>query len=158
MEGFHLPQRQISLQKQPPEVFRKKSVLSNSAKFTEKHLCQSLFLNKVAGFNLWKERLCHRYFNVNFVKFLRTPFLQNTCGRLLLSLWEYRSFHCKAPLSLSSISLKKILQWVKSRKKAYSMLFMFSCSHFEHWKDKYSLFFIKNINNTQIKTKLLALT
>ena len=32
-----------------PEVFCKKSVLRNLAKFTGKHLCQSLFLNKVAG-------------------------------------------------------------------------------------------------------------
>ena len=33
---------------------------------------------------LLKKRLWHRCFPVNFVKFLRTPFLQNTCGRLLL--------------------------------------------------------------------------
>ena len=32
-----------------PEVFRKKNVLMNFAKFTGKHLCQSLFFNKVAG-------------------------------------------------------------------------------------------------------------
>ena len=32
-----------------PEVFCKKGVLRNSAKFTGKHLCQSLFFNKVAG-------------------------------------------------------------------------------------------------------------
>ena len=32
-----------------PEVFCKKGVLRNFAKFTGKHLCQSLFLNKVAG-------------------------------------------------------------------------------------------------------------
>ena len=31
------------LQKQPPEVFYEKSVLKNLAKFTGKHLCQSLF-------------------------------------------------------------------------------------------------------------------
>ena len=37
------------LQKQPPEVFYKKGVLRNFAKFTGKHLCQSLFFNKVAG-------------------------------------------------------------------------------------------------------------
>ena len=30
-------------QKQPPEVLCKKGVLSNLAKFTGKHLCQSLF-------------------------------------------------------------------------------------------------------------------
>ena len=33
---------------------------------------------------LSKKRLWHRCFPVNFVKFLRTPFLQNTPGRLLL--------------------------------------------------------------------------
>ena len=32
-----------------PEVFCKKSVIRNCSKFTGKHLCQSLFLNKVAG-------------------------------------------------------------------------------------------------------------
>ena len=32
-----------------PEVFYKKGVLRNFAKFTRKHLCQSLFFNKVAG-------------------------------------------------------------------------------------------------------------
>ena len=32
-----------------PEVFCKKGVVRNFAKFTAKHLCQSLFFNKVAG-------------------------------------------------------------------------------------------------------------
>ena len=32
-----------------PEVFCKKDVLRNFTKFTAKHLCQSLFFNKVAG-------------------------------------------------------------------------------------------------------------
>ena len=30
-------------------MFRQKDVLGNFAKFTGKHLCQSLFFNKVAG-------------------------------------------------------------------------------------------------------------
>ena len=47
----------------------RKGVLRNFAKFTGKHLCQSLWL---------------RCFVVKFVKFLRTPFSQNTPGRLLL--------------------------------------------------------------------------
>ena len=38
---------QILIQKQS-ELFCKKGVLRNSAKFTEKHLCQSLAFNKVA--------------------------------------------------------------------------------------------------------------
>ena len=65
--------------------------------FCEKtHLCQSLFLNRVAGHmpaTLLKKRLWHRCFYVNFAKFLGTPFLQNTCGRLLLKL--YFSFYYK---------------------------------------------------------------
>ena len=47
-------------QKQPPEVFYKKGVLKNFTKFTGKHLCQSLFFNKVAGLRpatLLKKRL-----------------------------------------------------------------------------------------------------
>ena len=35
--------------KQPPEVFYKKGVLKNLAKFTAKHLCQSLFLQNTCG-------------------------------------------------------------------------------------------------------------
>ena len=70
-----------------PKVFCKKDVLRNSAKFTEKYLCQSLFFNKVADLKpatLFEKRLWHRCFLVNFTKFLRTPFLQNTSGRLIL--------------------------------------------------------------------------
>ena len=69
------------------DVFCKKDVLRNFAKITGKHLCQSLFLNKVAGLSpatLLKGRLWHRRFPVNFAEFVRTPFLQNTLGRLLL--------------------------------------------------------------------------
>ena len=36
-------------EEQPPEVFCKKSVFRYFAKFTGKHLCLSLFFNKVAG-------------------------------------------------------------------------------------------------------------
>ena len=35
-----------------PEVFYRKGVLRNFAKFTGKHLCQSLLFNKVAGLSL----------------------------------------------------------------------------------------------------------
>ena len=47
------------------------------AKFSEKHLCQ----------DFKKKRLWHRcLFPVHFMKFLRTPFYQNTSGRLILYL------------------------------------------------------------------------
>ena len=54
----------------------------------------SFFVNKVAGLRpatLLKKRLWHRSFPVNFVKFLRTvrtAFLQNTSGRLLLEIFS----------------------------------------------------------------------
>ena len=60
-----------------PEVFCKKGFLKNFANFTEKHLCQSLLFNKVAGLRratLLKKRPWHRSFPMNFAKFLRTPF------------------------------------------------------------------------------------
>ena len=66
-----------------------KDVLRNFAKFTRKHLCQSLFFNKVADLRpatLLKKRLWYRCFPVNFAKLLRTPFSQNTSGRLLLKI------------------------------------------------------------------------
>ena len=65
-----------------PEVFCKKGVPKNFAKFTGKHLCQSLFFNKVAGLgaaNLLKKRLWHRLI-------LTTPFLRENLRWLLLYL------------------------------------------------------------------------
>ena len=52
-------------------------VLKISARFTRKHLYQSLFFSKVAGLRpatLLKKRLSHRCFPANFAKFLRTLF------------------------------------------------------------------------------------
>ena len=72
-----------------PEVFCKKVVLRNVANFTGKHLCRSLFFNKVTGLRpvtLLKRRLWHRWFFVNFAKFLRTLFLTEHLRWLLLSL------------------------------------------------------------------------
>ena len=70
------------------EVFCKKDVLRNFAKFTRKHLCQRLFFNNVAGLrraSLLKKGLWHRCFPVYFAKFLRIPFLKEHLRWLLLS-------------------------------------------------------------------------
>ena len=69
------------------EVCCKKGVLRKFSKFTGKHLCQSLYLNKVACLRpatLFKKRLWHRCFPVSFAKFLRTPFLTEHLRWLLL--------------------------------------------------------------------------
>ena len=70
-------------------MFCKKGVLRNIAKFTGKHLCQSLFFNKIAGLRpatLLKKRLWHRCFPVNFAKFRRTPIFTEQLRWLLLLL------------------------------------------------------------------------
>ena len=52
----------LQVQKQPPEVFYKKGVLKNFAKFC------------LRSATLLKKRLWHRCFPVNFANFLRAPF------------------------------------------------------------------------------------
>ena len=65
------------------DVFYKTGVLRNFTKFIWKHLCWSLFFNKVAG--LRPETLLKRDSNTGVFRwilwnFLRTTFLQNPCG------------------------------------------------------------------------------
>ena len=67
-------------QKQPPEVFYEKGVLTNFSKFTGKYSCQSLIF----------KRLYYRVFPVKFPKFVRPLFLQDTFGRLLLYLEPFQ--------------------------------------------------------------------
>ena len=62
----------------------RKGILRNFVKFTGKHLCQSFFLNKVIG-----------HFTLNFLKFLRAPFLHNTSGDCFYMNNEH--WDCSAP-------------------------------------------------------------
>ena len=60
----------------------------NFAKSSEIHVYRGLFFGKVLGFQaatLLKTRRIYRCFPLNFAKFFRAPFLQNTSRRLLLS-------------------------------------------------------------------------
>ena len=80
-------------------------------KFTGKHQCQDLFFNKVAGLRLatlLKKTFWHRRFPVSFAKFLRTPFLQNTSGRLLLYInMERKENFAKKMTSLPTLHSSK---------------------------------------------------
>ena len=62
-------------------MFYKKSALRNFVKFPGKYLYQSLFFNK-------ETKACNFIKKdsglLNFTKYLRAPFLQNTSGRLFL--------------------------------------------------------------------------
>ena len=71
-----------------PEVFCEKDVLEIFVKFTGKCRCE----NSLRPATLLKKRLQHRFFTVNFVKFLRTPFLHNTSRRLHLKHAHHSQF------------------------------------------------------------------
>ena len=67
----------------------KRDVLKNFAKYTGKHLCQSLFFNNVAGlrpvieaFNFIKKETLALVFYCVFCE--NTPILKNICERMLL--------------------------------------------------------------------------
>ena len=74
--NFLILQTKVPFRNSRPEVFCKKDGLRNFSKFARKHLCQSLFFNKVAGqaCNFFKKETLATVFPVNFVKFLRTPY------------------------------------------------------------------------------------
>ena len=115
----------IKCRSSPPEVFCKKDVLRNFAKFTGKHPCQSLFLNKVAdprSASLSKESLAQVFFcefceiSKNTV-FKRTlPVVASGNDNLYLGYWQICFY---SPLHVSKfcyqwgiyidLSLKKIL-------------------------------------------------
>ena len=61
----------------------KKGVLGNFTKFIGKYLCQSLFFNKVGSEDL------AQVFSSEFREILKTPFIHNTFGRLLLNIWSH---------------------------------------------------------------------
>ena len=63
-----------------PEVFCKKGVLRNFTKFTGKHLCQSLFFNKVAGqaCNFIKKETLAQAFSCEFCEISKNTFFHRT--------------------------------------------------------------------------------
>ena len=77
-----------NIKKQKRLVFRLKALFLLKKMFWLyfSPIARSFFFDKVAGLSL---RLWHRCFPVNLANFLRTLFLQNTCGRLLLTILKY---------------------------------------------------------------------
>ena len=129
------------------DVFFKKYVFRNFAKFTGKHLRQSLYFDKVAGMRtatLLKERLWNRCFRVNFAKFLRTPFLQKTSGGYF---WKSQ----KNDMKFRKIKVNKSVHIAKWRQRYYKTLnniFLYVPNH--ALKDVYMLNYgtIKNTNSS----------
>ena len=64
-----------------PEVLRKKDVLKNFAKFTGKHLYQSLFFNKVASLqacDFIKKETLAQVFSCEFCEIFKNTFFHRT--------------------------------------------------------------------------------
>ena len=63
-----------------PEVFCEKGDVRNFAKFTGKHLCQSLFFNKVAGQarNFIKKETLAQVFSREFCEIYKNTFFYST--------------------------------------------------------------------------------
>ena len=99
-------------------MFFKTVVFKVFAKFTGKHLCQSLFWNKVAWRRtLFKKRLWSRCFLVSFVKFLRALFKQNISGvqkKKKRSRTELLNFYICDQIPLR-YSLPSIILWIYCR-------------------------------------------
>ena len=112
----------------------RKGVLRNSAKFTGKHLCQSLFFDKVVGpraATLLKKRLWHSCFSVNFAEFLRTPFLTEHLWWLL---------PCKVNSCINVGFLSVSLNLFLSIKICFNIWNSLNCFQQQHFLSQYLLF------------------
>ena len=93
-----LTEREIPSRSSRPDVFCEKCVLRNFAKFTGKHLYQSLFFNKVAGAacNFIKNEALVQVFSCEFCEISKTPFFTEHLWWLLLTpaiLYNYGYVH-----------------------------------------------------------------
>ena len=112
-------------------VLCKKDVLRNFTKFTWKRLCQNLSFQRLKPASLFRKRLWHRCFPVNFSKLLRTLFFQNTFGNeiCLWGRWN-PSIRTKIVLFLTSVfliinSLKAVYLLSKMRLSVIAFLSVF---------------------------------
>ena len=61
-----------------PDVFCEKDVLTNFAEFTGKHMCQSLFFNKVACCNFIIKETLPQVFSCEFCEIFKNTSFQKT--------------------------------------------------------------------------------
>ena len=99
-----------------PDVFCKKGVLRNLAKFIGKHLCQGLFFNKAAGLSPEKEALA-QVFSCEFCKisknthlFHRTPLV--AASVYLIYIWKLYAITIKKSCTFANLLMGKPGNWV----------------------------------------------
>ena len=126
-----------------------KSVLRNFAKFTAKHLCQSLFLNKVAGSSLFMEHIWWLLVIIQ-IWFLKEkilskwpPFYKQQVASVLLESCFYNFIeivNVQVNKSVSKQFLFKSFSNIRGyQKPAFSKLKLFEKDYF--WKIMKMIFF-----------------
>ena len=88
-----------------PEVFCKKGILKNFAKFTGKQLCQSSF--RLRHVTLFKKRHWHRCFRENSAKFFKNIFFHRTSTVSLVKYFSLNILQSKAFLKNYATYKKK---------------------------------------------------
>ena len=104
------------------QMFFKIDALKNFANFTGKHLCWSLFFNKVSferSATLLKKRLQHRCFPVKFAKYLRASFFTEHLRWLLLNFVLKQSYMTAFALSNSFLKFSENRPFWKSTLKCW---------------------------------------
>ena len=104
----------------------KKDVFRNFAKFTGKHLCQSLFFNKVAGLKpetLLKKRLWHRCFPTKFCEISKNILFTGHLGTTPSVIWKLLLMEIRFQIDRKLFQLEHIFQ---------KSLLEYSY-YFEHW-------------------------
>ena len=86
-KSFMMKKKDFIYRSSRPELFCRKGVLRNFAKFTGENLYQIFFFNKVVVLRpatLLEKRFWHMCFPVNFTKLLRTPLFTEHLRWLIL--------------------------------------------------------------------------
>ena len=100
----------------------------------QENTCTSLYCNKVTGLRPFNFQLWHRCFPVNFAKFQRKPFLQNTSGWVFFLIGILTIL---LPLILRHILRKSFSKWLKRNIYiAPNALLNLLRYHKELWKTK----------------------
>ena len=130
---FHTRYCSICYRSSRPEVFCKKGVLRNYAKFKGKHLWQSLFFNKVAGevCDYIKKETLAQVFSCEYFQIFKNAFFMKHLRWLLLLLDEIQNTKKrKTRESKEGIFEKKVREigWVVLIFIYYTVVFAFLSS------------------------------
>ena len=135
---------QWNIQKHTPEVFCKEGVLNNIAKFTGKHLCRSLFFNKVAvwGLHLYHKstfitkRTPARGFSCQFCEIFKITFFTE---HLWAAASEYRRMtrhflreNCSQATISFSVTRKNIAKIKRNKRVNIFLTFFISIQPYSH--------------------------